>query len=643
MAEESSRQGRPPVDGTSTRQQAGQPVTPLPPSPRWEDVAARMHLLRAPSALWGPDGQWLPGAGLNLSVTLLDRHLEERGDAVAVHWEGEPGDRRDLTYRELHEQVVALARALRAMGVGPGDRVGLHLGWLPETVVALLACARIGAVHSVLPSSLPPGPLADRLGLLDLKVLLTQDGAWRHGTVLPLKARVDDALSAVGSVQHTIVVRRTGMDVAWYEGDRWYHDVVAGSRTGEKPDEDPAVLDAEHPVASVPIAARAGQQVSVVHGTAAVLANAIAVHGHLRTGGPFWCAGDIAWAVTQFHGIYGPLAWGDASVMYEGTLDVPHHGRAWEIVRRYGVETVVTSPSVMRTIRGWARDMRAVGSAPTLRRIATAGEPVEAELATWMVEAFGGGDLEVLDAWGQLELGGIVRVTGPGERPAMPGCGIEIVDPDGLVVPDGEPGEVVLRRPWAGLLVGVDGSAERDHWGHWERHPGVYSTGDLAVRGADGTISFLGRADEVVSVSGQLVSLREVREVLTDHPFVASARVTVRKDVELGRAIVAAVVLSDAVGPGRAGGTAGDGDAAGDSAAADEADLDAIAVELMAAVREDLGGLARPRAVLIVDRFGEELGHDALSRAIAALASPHRAGTPRRVTWEQLVAASGPG
>ncbi|GAA5164023.1 acyl-CoA synthetase [Ornithinimicrobium tianjinense] len=608
----------------------GEPVTPLPPSEAWADVAARMHLLEPPTALWGDDGRWLTGARLNLSVTCLDRHLEERGDAVAVHWEGEPGDRRDLTYRELHEQVVGLARALRGMGVGPGDRVGLHLGWLPETVVAMLACARIGAVHSVLPSSLPAGPLADRLALLDLKVLFTQDGAWRHGTVLPLKARVDDALAAVGSVQHTIVVRRTGMDVAWYEGDRWYHDVVAtvprprrgeSGRARHTSEDEPVALDAEHPVASVPIAARAGQQVSVVHGTAAVLASAIAVHGHLRTGGPFWCAGDIAWAVTQFHGVYGPLAWGDASVMYEGTLDVPHHGRAWEIVRRYGVETLVTSPSVMRTIRGWARDMRALGSAPTLRRIATAGEPVEAELATWLVEAFGGGDLEVLDAWGQLELGGIVRVTGPGERPPMPGCGIDLVDPAGRLVPDGEPGEVVLRRPWAGVLVGVEGSTDRDHWGHWERHPGVYSTGDLAVRDADGSISFLGRADDVVSVSGQLVSLGEVREVLTDHPFVAAARVTVRKDVALGRAIVAAVVLSDGAGS--------------------DPDLDAVAVELMAAVREDLGGLARPRAVLVVDRFGEELGREALSRAIAALATPDRAGTPRSVTWEQLVAAAG--
>ncbi|WP_134774413.1 acyl-CoA synthetase [Ornithinimicrobium flavum] len=622
--------------GTPQRVTPRDQVTPLPPDPRWQDVAARLHLLAPGEGLWA-HGAWLPGARLNLSVTCLDAHLEERGDEVAIHWEGEPGDRRDLTYRELHEQVLTLARALTAMGVRPGERVGLHLGWLPETVVAMLACARIGAVHSVIASTLPPGPLADRLALLDLKVIFTQDGAWRHGTVLPLKARLDDALSAVGSIEHTIVVRRTGMDVAWYEGDRWYHDVVAAKRGRERDEDEQALaLPSDHPVASVPIARRGGQPVSVLHGTASVLANAIAVHGRLRTGGPFWCAGDIAWAVTQFHAVYGPLAWGDASVMYEGTLDVPDHRRAWDIIRRYGVESLITSPSVMRTIRGWAREMPETDAAPSLRRLTTAGEPVEPELGAWIRSSFGT-DLEVLDAWGQLELGGVVRVTdsagsvleegSPLPLP-LPDCGLEIVDRQGRVVGPGETGEVVLRRPWAGLMIGVDGADDvsQDPWDHWGRHPGVYATGDLAARAEDGTIAFLGRADEVVSVSGQLVSLREVRDVLTDHPFVAQARVTVRKDVELGRALVAAVVLSPELASSARG-----------------TDLDALAVELMDAVREALGGLARPRAILVVDRFGEELGRESLSRAIATLATQHRHSPPRSITWEQLVTAAGEG
>jgi len=604
----------------------------IPPPEDWAEVADLITFDTAYTDLWVPgdrSGRWFEGGTLNLSTNCVDRHLPERADQVALHWEGEPGDRRSMTYAELHEQVGTLARALRGMGVGPGDRVGLHLGWLPETVVAMLACARIGAVHTVLPAPLPVEPLADRLDLLDLKVLFTQDGAWRHGTVLPLKARADEALLAGGSVQHTIVVRRTGMDVAWFEGDRWYHDLVAASRPGAGGNGDadlsgPAPLAAGHPIATVPMANRGGQPVSVVHGTATMLAGALAVHRRLRTGGVFWCAGDIAWAVTQFHGIYGPLAFGDTAVMFEGTLDQPTPTRAWDIIARYSVESMLTSPSVMRTVRGWARELPEVSAIPSLRRAATAGEPVEEELAEWLVEAFGAEDLEVADAWGQLELGGIVRVTAatpaaPGT--ALPDCGLDIVDPDGQSLPDGSTGEAVLRVPWPGTMVGVEGSQAAVVEAHWTRHPGTYSTGDLAVRAASGHLTFLGRTDDVVSISGQLVSLGEVRQVLVEHPFVRGAEVTWRKDPELGRALVAAVSLSPEVGR--------------------DPDLDAVAVELMDAVREVMGGLARPRAILVVDRFGDELGRTERARAIATLATPDRAGSPRRVTWAQILAAAG--
>ncbi|WP_374999908.1 AMP-binding protein [Aeromicrobium sp. CTD01-1L150] len=597
------------------------------PSEAWAEVVDQMTFETPCSRLWAPgarSGHWFDGATLNLAVNCLDRHLAERGDQVALHWEGEPGDRRSMTYAELHEQVVALSRSLHGMGVGPGDRVGLHLGWLPETVVAMLACARIGAVHTVLPAPLPVAPLADRLDLLDLKVLFTQDGAWRHGTVLPLKARADDALSAGGSIEHTIVVRRTGMDVAWFEGDRWYHDVVAATRPGHGPGgPSPRAVAADHPIATVPLANKGGYPASIVQGTAAMLASAVAVHRRLRTGGVFWCAGDISWAVTQFHGIYGPLACGDTTVMYEGTLDVPDHERAWDIIARYEVESMLTSLSVVRTMRGWAREMPEVSAVPSLRRVVTAGEPVEEELGRWLVDALGAGDLEVADAWGQLELGGIVRVTGlDADAPdPMPDCGLDIVDDDGEPVPDESVGEVVLRRPWAGTMVGVEGPQAAVTESHWTRHPGVYSTGDLAVRHGDGSVSFLGRADDVVSISGQLVSLREVSEVLAEHPYVERAEVSWRKDPELGRSLVAAVSLSDDAGS--------------------DPDLDAVAVELMEAVREVMGGLARPRAVLVVDRFGDELGRAERARAIATLATADRAGSPRRVTWEQLLAAAG--
>lgn len=606
-----------------------------PPPPGWAQVADLITWDSPPSQLWAAgerSGTWFAGASLNLSVNCLDRHLPDRGDRVAVHWEGEPGERRTMTYAELHEQVCALARALRGMGVTTGDRVGLHLGWLPETVVAMLACARIGAVHTVLPAPLPVEPLADRLDLLDLKVLFTQDGAWRHGTVLPLKARADEALLAGGSVQHTIVVRRTGMDVAWFEGDRWYHDLVAATRPGPAAASAddlsaPVPVAADHPIATVPLANKGGQPVSIVHGTATMLAGAVAVHRELRTGGVFWCAGDIAWAVTQIHGIYGPLAHGDSTVMFEGTLDVPTYTRAWEMIRRYDVEHMVTSPSVVRTVRGWARELPEASALPSLQRVTTAGEPVDEELAQWLGEAFAARHLRVSDAWGQLELGGIVRVTDraaggvPAAQSSMPDCGLDIVDPTGESVPDGVIGEAVLQLPWAGTLVGVEGAQAAVVDTHWTRHPGSYSTGDLAVRDGSGAVSFLGRTDDVVSVSGQLVSLREVREVLAEHPYVSGAEVTWRKDPEMGRSIVAAVALSPEVGP--------------------DPDLDAVAIELMDAVREVMGGLARPRALLVVDRFGDELGRTERARVIATLATPDRAGAPRQVTWAQILAAAG--
>lgn len=611
------------------------------PPATWEAIADLISFDTPYSRLWEPgerSGRWFCDATLNLSTNCVDRHLSTHGDRIAVHWEGEPGDRRSMTYAELHEQVCALTRGLRGMGVGPGDRVGLHLGWLPETVVAMLACARIGAMHTILPAPLPVEPLTDRLEMLDLKVLFTQDGAWRHGTVLPLKSRADEALVAGGSVEHTIVVRRTGMDVAWFEGDRWYHDVVAATRPGAcsgpfEEGQDPSAptsVSGEHPIAAVPLANKGGQPVSVVHGTATMLAGAMAVHRRLRTGGVFWCAADIAWAVTQFHGIYGPLAFADTVVMYEGTLDQPSQTRAWEIIARYGVESMVTSPSVVRTIRGWARELPEVSDIPSLRRVTTAGEPVEADLREWLAEAFAHRNLDVLDAWGQLELGGIVRVISPrgtNDTPAppvieLPDCGVDLVDAGGRSVAEDEPGEAVLRLPWAGTMVGVEGNQAAVAQAHWTRHPGCYATGDMAVRRGDRGLTFLGRTDDVVSISGQLVSLRAVREVLADHPFVEAALVTWRKDPEIGRALVAAVTLSHEVGT--------------------EPDLDAVAVELMDAVREVMGGLARPRSLLVIDRFGDELGSLERDRAIAVLATPDRAGAPRQVTWSQVLAAAGP-
>ncbi|SNR58470.1 acetyl-CoA synthetase [Haloechinothrix alba] len=567
----------------------------------------------------GDYGRWFGGGLFNLSVNCVDRHLRAHGDRTAILWEGEPGDRRGLTYRELHGEVRRLARALRSLGVGVGDRVALHTGWLPETVVAMLACARIGAVHAILPVALPTEALAERLDDFRPRVLVTQDGAWRHGAILPLKARADEALGALGGVEHTVVIRRTGVDVAWFEGDRWLHELLATGPEGEDPaaEADPVALDPEQPVMAMHLANRRGRPVSVLHGAATLASSALAVHRYgVAEGEVFWCAGDVSWAGAQAHGVYGPLLAGSSAVMFEGTLDVPTRHRTWDIVRRYGVSTLLTTPTVVRMLRGWSRRPPAQEDIADLRRIVTMAEPVEPELIDWLTHDVGGGRITVGDGWGQIQLGGVVRVDNPVAPDSLPDPGFAIVDGDGRELPAGQRGELVLRRPWAGTLRAMEGGGAEDvRQRHWYR-PGLYSTHDLARRRPDGALEFLGRMDEVVSVSGQLVSLGEVRQVLLEHPFVVAVEVVERADPRLSRSLAAVVALTDGV-------------------AADSS----VARELMDTVREMLGGLARPRALAFIDRFGDELSTTELDRALELL----MAGVgddPLQLSWDQVVAAA---
>lgn len=587
----------------------------------WGAIADELDWHKDWTTLYEPSGRygrWFAGGLFNLAVNCVDRHLADRGDQPAMLWEGEPGDRRVLTYAELHHEVTALAGALRTLGVGVGDRVALHLGWLPETVIAMLACARIGAVQAVLPTPLPPEALAARLDDFQPRVLFTQDGAWRHGTILPLKARADEALGAAGGIEHTVVVRRTGVDVAWFEGDRWLHDLVAGTRPGTPaPDTAPIPLDPEHPVLATPLANRRGRPVSVLHGAATLAASALAIHRHaVAEGDVFWCAGDVSWIGGQAHGIYGPLLTGSTAVMFEGMLDVPNRHRAWDIVRRYGVSTLMTTPTVIRLLRGWSLRPPKPQTVASLKRVVMIAEPVDQPLITWLTDDVGRGRITVADGWGQVQLSGVVRVDHPVHPAALPDPGFAIVDPHGNELPDGEDGELVMRLPWAGTLRDMEGPGAEDmaerHW----RLPDCYSTHDRARRRPDGTLAFLGRMDEATSVSGHLVSLGEVRQALLDHPFVAAAEVVERADPRLGRSLAAAVALSPDV-------------------AADQP----TATGLLDTVRELLGGLARPRALAFVDRFGDELTPDVLRRTLGLLTAGAE-DKPLHLTWDQIVAAS---
>ena len=598
----------------------------------WEEAAGSLTWARPWEATYHddrPGGSWFPGGVINASVNCLDRHLPERADQVAIHWDGETGDRRSITYGALHAEVVAFAEALRGLGVEPGDHVALHLGWLPETVVAMLACARLGAVHGVLPASLPADALADRISDLAPKVLVTQDGALRHGLIVPAKSRADEALAAAGGVEATVVVRRVGIDVAWYEGDRWYHDLVAAPRPGSRRSPvaaaaEPAAVAADHPLLIVPLAHRRGRPTWIVHRTGGYLVAAATVHARALTMRPddvFWCAAEIAWIGGQSHGVYGPLACGATTVMSEGTLDVPARSRTWEIIERYGVNALVTTPSVVRNLRQWVDTPPGEADLSSLRLIVTLGERIDADTGNWLDFEVGGGRALIANAWGQTELAGLVAVTPSGGEganagvPAVPDPGLNVFDATGRPVGADQTGELVLCHPWPGAFLEAQGNPPAtDTW--WAAYPGAYATGDDARREPDGRLTVLGRRDPIVSISGQQVSLTEVIRILEEHPLLTEVEVIAVPDERRGQALCACVALDPKAEPG-----------------------EALARELRGFVHDALGGLARPRTVAFVEAFPGELPPDARRRALRLLCTANAAEW-FTVTAAQLAAAA---
>jgi len=544
---------------------------------RWRVEAGGLqwdHPFDTVTAGEGAQRRWFPGGTLNAAVNCLDRHLPGRAGQVAVHWEGEPGDRRSLTYADLHAEVCAAAAGLTGLGVGAGDRVAIYLGLIPEAVTMMLACARIGAVHALVPSALPVEALADRLALVQPRVLVTSDAAWRHGVLLPLKARADEALAALGSVEATVVVRRAGLDITWYEGDVAYPDLLSAGRAGV----DPVAVPSDHPLLVMHLANRQGRPTGVVHGTGGYLAAAAALHRHALTTAPddiVFCAIELAWA-GQSQGVYGPLVSGATTVLYEGMLDTPRRTRTWEIVDRYGVNTFLATPSAVRKLRSWGDAGPGELGLDSLRLVVTGGERLDAGSFDWLAKEVTRGRAVVADGWGQLEQGGLVTITPtPPGASGPPDPGLDVVGPDGTPAPPGVTGDMIVRRPWPATFVALEGGRSPEEY--WGPHPGLYATGDWARREPDGAVVCLGRQDPMISVSGQLVSLAELAEVLRDHPFVRAADV---RRIETGEVpdIVAYVVLESGVAP--------------------DADVDA---ELVAHVHDTIGGLARPSRIVHVE------------------------------------------
>ncbi|MQA75008.1 MAG: AMP-binding protein [Solirubrobacterales bacterium] len=594
-----------------------EPSSRSDPVGAWEAAAGALDWHRPADRAHEPGprgGRWFAGGELNAAVNAVDRHAADDPARIAFHWEGEPGDRRSLSYGELRSQVEALAEGLRALGVARGDRVAMYVGLVPEAVVAMLACARLGAPHAVLAAALPQDALADRLADFDPKLLITQDGSWRHGVMLPLKARVDEAMAAAGRIERTVVIRRTGVDVDWYEGDLAYEDLLADGLS-RRPGPAEAV-PSDHPLAVEYIAGRRGRPTGIVHGTGGFLVYAARMHAAVCHGidreHVFWGAIELAWSAGQSHVVYGPLACGATSVIYEGMLDTPDYARAWGIVERYRVAMLFTIPSVVRKLRHGLDRVPEPEQIVSLVRVLTGGETLGPELREWIHRDIGRGSIEVLDGWGQTELGGLVLLrAGALQAGELPDPGVRVVGADGGAVAPRESGELVLANPWAGAFVGIHND-EADLAARYWRSDGTYATGDRARLDDKGELHLLGRIDRVVSVSAQLVSLEEVRDALLDHPFVERAEVVVVPDRRTGNSLIACVVRADP--------------------ATDEARL---AADLRAHVVERLGGLARPRAVVFVGAFPAEVEPARLRAALQLLCAAD-SDRPRTLSARQL-------
>jgi acetyl-CoA synthetase len=499
-----------------------------------------------------PFAKWFVGGQLNVSYNCLDRHVEAgRGDKVAFYWEGEPGDSRVLTYADLLDEVQRFANALKGLGVQRGDRVNIYLPMIPEAAVAMLACARIGAAHSVVFGGFSAQSLADRINDAEAKVLITADGGHRRGEVFPLKPAADDAIASTPTIEHVVVVRRGGNDVSMAAGrDHWYHDLIAAA--------DPVCpaepMDSEQLLFLLYTSGTTGQPKGIMHTTGGYLTQVAFTHKYVFDLHPetdvFWCTADVGWVTGHSYIVYGPLTNGATSVMYEGVPNYPGNDRLWAIIEKYKVTKFYTAPTAIRTFMKWGAKEPDKHDLSSLRVLGSVGEPINPEAWMWYREHIGGGNCPVVDTWWQTETGGIMisplpgaTTTKPGSATfPLPGIAAEVVDDTGSRVDRGG-GYLTLTQPWPGMLRGIWGDPQRYFDTYWSRFEGRYFAGDGCKLDDDGYLWLLGRVDDVMNVSGHRISTTEVESALVSHPSVAEAAVVGALDATTGQAIIAYVTL----------------------------------------------------------------------------------------------------
>ncbi|HEY0700725.1 MAG TPA: acetate--CoA ligase, partial [Micromonospora sp.] len=560
----------------------------------WEKQARRLDWARDWDQVldWSnpPFAKWFVGGQLNVAYNCLDRHLAAgRGDRVAIHWEGEPGDTRTITYADLHRMTCQAANALTGLGVTAGDRVAIYMPMIPEAAVAMLACARIGATHSVVFGGFSADALTSRITDASATVVITADGGYRRGKPSALKPTVDEAVNRCGTVEHVLVVRRTGEQVAWSDKDHWWHETV--ETASDQHEAQP--FDAEHPLYILYTSGTTAKPKGILHTSGGYLTQTAYTHHAVFDLKPetdvYWCTADIGWVTGHSYIVYGPLANGATQVMYEGTPDTPHRGRFWEIVDRYKVTILYTAPTLIRTMMKWGEDIPAGFDLSSLRLLGSVGEPINPEAWMWYRQYVGRGELPIVDTWWQTETGAMmisplpgVTATKPGSAMSpLPGISADVVDDQGNSVPNGGGGYLVLREPWPSMLRTVWGDDQRYLDTYWSRFDGMYFAGDGAKKDDDGHLWLLGRVDDVMLVSGHNISTTEVESALVSHPAVAEAAVVGATDPTTGQAIVAFTIPRGNV---ETGGEAGE----------------ALIAELRNHVARTLGPIAKPRQIMLV-------------------------------------------
>jgi acetyl-CoA synthetase len=580
------------------------------PEQFWSRIASELHWFKPWDKVleWNPpNAKWFVGGQINLSYNCLDRHLATRGNKAAIISEGEPGDSRILTYQQLHREVCKFANVLKSLGVGKGDRVTIYLPMIAEAAIAMLACARIGAVHSVVFGGFSASALAGRINDAQAKVLITADGGFRRGNVVPLKANSDEALADTTSVQQVVVLKRAGNQIRMEPGrDHWYHELMAGASAVC----DPEPMDAEDPLYILYTSGSTGKPKGVLHtnGGYSVFTYLTTQYVFdLKETDTYFCTADVGWVTGHSYVVYGLLQNGATTLMYEGAPNFPDEGRIWSIIEKYRVNILYTAPTAIRAFIKWGEQWPRKYDLSSLRLLGTVGEPINPEAWLWYYRVIGQERCPIVDTWWQTETGGIMITTLPGVHAMKPGhAGLplfgvqaEIVDTSGQPIrsPD-EGGFLIIQKPWPAMLRTVWGDPDRFERQYFAQYPGNYLTGDGARRDADGYYLIMGRVDDVLNVSGHRLGTMEVESALVSHPVVAEAAVVGRPDSIKGEAIVAFVTLKTGQTPSSE-----------------------LVGELKAHVVKAIGAIARPDEIRLTDALPKTRSGKIMRRLLRQVAS----------------------